>query len=77
MELYIVLDLLDDSSWSLVVPRAAPGYRSVVGGPVARADRSRGRPDRSHDHPALPSSSSTSIPRILGYQPKSMGNQGF
>ena len=74
---YIVLDLLDDSPWFLVVPRTALGSRGVVGGPVARPDRSRGRSDLSRGHPALPSSSSTPIPRIPGYQPKSMQNQGI
>ena len=39
-----MLDLLDESPRSLVVPRASPGPRGATGVPAARSGRSRGRP---------------------------------
>jgi hypothetical protein len=34
MQLYAILDLLDESSRFLVLPRAAPGPRGAAGGPT-------------------------------------------
>ena len=43
-ESYVILDLLDESPRSLVVPRAAPGPLGATSNPTTHPDHSRGRP---------------------------------
>ena len=57
-----VLNVLDDSPRSLVVPGTAPGPPGITGGPTARSDRSCGRP-------GLPSSSPPE--QLTGYRKSS------